>query len=177
MPFPTIQTKQLQLIELKEEHLPALFEQYSNPEAMQYWDGFPHKDLADTKKLLDHLIERDKTGTSIWWGIELRQSGELIGSMGYNRYAANGLAVIGYMLNQKYWHQGLMTEALTAFIKFGFEELKVHRIEAHVTPGNVLSEKLLLKLGFMNEGLLREREFFKGAYQSLIIYGKLVSDK
>lgn len=177
MSFPLIEIDRLQLIGLTEDHINDLFEQYSDEEAMKYWDGFPHKDHQETVKLVQRLDERYKTGNSIWWGIKFKGTHKIIGSLGYNRFAPNGLAVIGYMLNRKYWQQGIMTEAVTGMVKFGFEELKVHRIEAHVTPGNTVSERLLLKLGFMREGLLREREFYKGTHQSLIIYGKLESDK
>lgn len=58
MSFPLIKTDRLQFIELTEEHINDLFEQYSDEEAMKYWDGFPHKDTEETHKLVKRLRER-----------------------------------------------------------------------------------------------------------------------
>ncbi len=62
-----------------------------------------------------------------------------------------------------YWHQGYMSEALRAMLAYGFETLELNRIEALVMPENEASAILLLRLGFSEEGVLREYAFFKGA--------------
>jgi ribosomal-protein-alanine N-acetyltransferase len=177
--FPEIETERLKLIQPDERHLQDLFEIYSDEESMEYWDSYPQQNMEDAKKLLGIFADRYTKGTALDWVIVLKEEGaapKVIGTISYNRYAENGLGVIGYILNTKYRHQGLMAEAARAFIQFGFEQLKLHKIEAHVMPGNDTSEKLLIKLGFMKEGLLREREFFKGRHQSFYVYGKLVTD-
>lgn len=62
-----------------------------------------------------------------------------------------------------------MTEALKAIISFGFKKLGLNRIEAVVQPENVISKNLLNKMGFKEEGLLREYRFFKGNYVNLLM--------
>lgn len=170
-------TPRLRLISLEDKHLDDLFSIYSDEETMRYWDDFPHKDHTKTKELLELLQNRINNQTGISWGIILnKKSNNIIGTISYNRYSKNGLATIGYILSRNFWNKGLMSEALAEFIEYGFSNLGIHRIEAHVEPGNVASEMLLLKVGFKKEGLLRERHFYKGSYQNLIIYGLLRTD-
>ena len=78
---------------------------------------------------------------------------------------------------KSYWNRGIITEAVRAVNYFGFNTLKIHRIEAGVTPGNIVSEKVLLKSGFIKEGTIREREFWKGKHQTYWFYSKLSTDK
>jgi ribosomal-protein-alanine N-acetyltransferase len=70
-----------------------------------------------------------------------------------------------------------MTEALKLIIHYGFATLKLNRIQALVIPGNKPSVRLLLKLGFQEEGLLREYAFFKGRYHDLICYSLLSRER
>ncbi len=70
-------------------------------------------------------------------------------------------AIIGYELKREHWGQGYIPEALHAMIKYGFAELQLNRLEAFVIPGNERSFKVLSKLGFVEEGILREYGFWK----------------
>lgn len=65
--------------------------------------------------------------------------------------------------------QGYMQEALSAAIKFGFTQMKLHRIEALVHPENARSLHLLHKLGFKQEGILRDYFYLDGKF-----YGHMV---
>jgi len=67
-------------------------------------------------------------------------------------------AGIGYELGHVFWRKGIMTEALTAIIGLGFKVMGLNRIEAVVMPENEPSLRLLAKLGFYNEGILKEYE-------------------
>ncbi len=177
--FPEIETARLRIIQPEERHLQDLYAVYSDEECMRYRDDYPQQHPEETKKLLAIFAERHAKKSALDWCIALKDSTtehKVIGTFAYNRYAENGLGVIGYVLNRAYQHKGMMTEVLEAMIQFGFEQLKLHKIEAHVLPGNDFSEKLLLKLGFVKEGLLREREYFKGKHQSFYVYGRLLSD-
>ena len=62
---------------------------------------------------------------------------------------------------------------MTLLIRFAFEQLDLHRIEADPDPQNAASIKLLLKQGFKREGLLRERYFLNGEPQDAEYYGLL----
>ena len=75
-----------------------------------------------------------------------------LGTIGYNNFSEKHRANLGYDLQSIYSNKGYMTEAIEAVVEFGFNNLNVNRIEAEVMIGNIQSEKLLLKLGFHNEG-------------------------
>ncbi len=176
MEFPVLKTTRLELVRLEEEHLEDMHAIYQDEESMLYWDDFPHKDVSETREIFDLLAERITEGTGLCWGMKLKGGKELIGTISYNRYRKGGLATIGYILARKHWGKGMMTEALVEAVRYAFEGLEVHRIEAHVQPGNVASEKVLSKLGFQKEGLLRERHYYKDKHQDMIVYGLLRTD-
>lgn len=72
--------------------------------------------------------------------------------------------------------QGYGTEILKALVKFGFEDMNLNRIEAFVTPGNDASIILLKKVGFLQEGIVRERDLIKGKLEDGVIMAMLKSD-
>ena len=78
------------------------------------------------------------------------------------------------MLVRSRWGQGLMSEVLPMLVRFGFEQLGLHRIEARVEPEHGASVRLLRKLGFTDEGLLRERTLHAdGSRAGLALLGLL----
>ena len=67
-----------------------------------------------------------------------------------------------------------MTEALAAIIEFGFREVGLNRVQAVLMPGNVASVKLLEKLGFRREGVLRQYENWgEKGYVDLLMFALL----
>lgn len=66
-----------------------------------------------------------------------------------------------------------MKEAITAVLRYGFQEMNLNRIEALIDPDNLTSVKLLEKFNFVREGLLREYEYGKGKFDDVFIYGLL----
>lgn len=88
------------------------------------------------------------------WACVLKASGDYIGRCGLYATVQGearipGEAVLGYYLRREFWGQGLATEAVRAFVTFGFEELKLNRIVSTVQEGNESSLHILKKLGFV----------------------------
>ncbi|SEK25191.1 GNAT family N-acetyltransferase [Paenibacillus sp. OK003] len=71
------------------------------------------------------------------------------------------IPLIGYKLTPEYWHQGIMTEVVEKVIEYGFNNLGLNRIEAFVEPENVGSRKVLEKIGFREEGILKGNYYWK----------------
>lgn len=69
---------------------------------------------------------------------------------------------IGYFLSESNWNNGIATEAIKIFLKYLFETVDVNRIQAEVMPKNKNSRKALLKNNFINEGIIREANFWPG---------------
>jgi len=82
-------------------------------------------------------------------------------------------ADLGYAFHRAHWGKGYATEAARAMLKFGFGELKLHRIWATCDPENVASAKVLEKAGMRLEGRFREYKFIKGAWRDALFYAIL----
>lgn len=78
-------------------------------------------------------------------------------------------ADLGYDLRPEYWNSGIMTEALGAVIDFTFNKIQVNRIEASVSNENNASIRVLEKLGFVKEGVLRKRSYWGGSYHDMVM--------
>ena len=113
------------------------------------------------------------------WAVTLKEDTErLIGTAGFNVWHTwNNSAEIGYDLARAHWGRGLMVEALEPIIDFGFTRMALNRIEADATVGNHASSRVLEKLGFHREGLLRQRGYWKGSYHDVWLYSLLTNDR
>lgn len=102
---------------------------------------------------------------SIYWAIALKDTNQVIGTCGYNLWSrTHDRAEISYDLAREYWGQGLMTSVLRLIIKYGFEQMKLKRIQATVVLENKGSIRVLQKLGFKDEGILRKYNCLRGKY-------------
>ena len=168
--FPQIETPRLLLRELRREDAEAVFRLFSDPAVMRYHDMDVFTSGEQAQALIERQRQRFEQKERFRWGLALKEPDTIIGTGGYvawNRMWYH--AELGYNLASPYWGQGLMTEALRAMISFGFERMGLHRIEAEVMPENEASLRLLRKLGFVAEGVLRERSFWKRAFHDLVM--------
>lgn len=178
--MPTLVTARLVLRPIRpEEDLTAIYSLFADYRVARYTDTGPFTSESDAAEVMDWIeqIYHDKTGMR--WAITIRDNndGMLVGTCGYNVWGRrNNVAEIGYDLAHEYWGRGLMTEGLTAMLEFGFRHMALHRIEADVTVGNEASARVLDKLGFLEEGLLRQRGYWRGEYHDLRFFGLLRSE-
>lgn len=175
--FPELETKRLQLRELKLNDAEDLFEVFSNPKVMKYYNLYPFDSLAQAKELIRNYLDAFAEQKLLRWGLEHKEKEKIIGSCGiYDWHQSFCRATIGYELGTRYWEQGFMSEALTEVIRFGFRQMRLNRIQALVEPPNDASRQLLTSLGFQEEGLLRNYMFYKGEYRDLVMYSLLRED-
>lgn len=108
------------------------------------------------------------------FGVILKETGRVIGVTGLkNVDHKSSCAEIGYWLGKNYWRRGLATEAVRLVLKFGFKELKLHRIYAHTFEKNIASRQVLEKCGFRIEGIMREALFKQNRRHNMLNYGIL----
>ena len=109
----------------------------------------------DAKGWIAKNLKEAKKGkpTEVNFVIDIR--GGVAGSVGFSKIDGHK-AEIGYWLGEKYWGQGVMTEAVKLVTKFGFKKLKFKRIYAYVFPWNKASMRVLEKVGYKLEGILRK---------------------
>lgn len=107
-----------------------------------------------------------------------KKTNRVIGRSGFhNWYIHHYRAEIGYkMLDDNYLRQGYMTEANEAIISYGFEQMGLNRIEAYIGTDNIASYKLLMRFGFMQEGILREHYFINNRIEDSICFSLLKSE-
>ncbi len=171
--FPVLETSRLRLREMTAADAAAVFRIFSDDDVTRFYDF----DTFTTEQQAAELIARQRNrfdkGDALRWGITQRHSDEVIGTVGLVINSQNGLGGLGYDLARPYWRKGIMSETLSIVIRFAFRTVKVNRLQALVMPGNVASAALLDKLGFLEEGTLREYSFFKGRYQDLRCFSLL----
>jgi len=176
--FPQIETNNLVLREMELSDAEAIFKIYADNDVTKYIDLETATDLAQAKFLVNRRVELFRSGQRIRWGIARKDDNIIIGSCGFTQWDKNfHRAVIGYELAKKHWRKGIMTEALEAVIYFGFQRMELNRIEALVMLENIASMTLLEKLGFQEEGILREYGYWKGKFHDLKMFSLLKRDK
>jgi ribosomal-protein-alanine N-acetyltransferase len=131
---------------------------------------------GEAQKFIDWFKNRFKENAGIRWGISLKGQDNIIGTIGFNNFNKRHRANIGFDLQSDFWNNGYLTEALKAVIEFGFRNLDINRIEAEVMQGNIASEKVLTKIGFKNEGVLREWMYWNEKHYDMTMFSLLQSD-
>ncbi|MFP7296181.1 GNAT family N-acetyltransferase [Neobacillus niacini] len=157
MNFPILETERLKLVHITQDYAEKLFEIFSLEEVTKYYgsDSFTSKEEAS--KLIDMFQKGFYEKRSIRWGMILKKEETFIGTLGLNGLQLkNKKTEIGYELHPNYWRNGYASEAIKEVITYSFCDLELNRIGAVVFPENKASLKLLEKLGFMKEGLLRD---------------------
>jgi len=92
----------------------------------------------------------------LWLAVTLRSDGRQIGGAGLRLDPEHQHAELGYWLGAPYWGQGYATEAARELVRYGFEDLNLHRIFASHFHHNPTSGRILRKLGMRHEGCQRQ---------------------
>ena len=108
--------------------------------------------LDDAKAFINKIEKLLSEGNSHFWVVSFKNGAELIGTLSlWNLDKEHNSAEIGYELLPAYYGKGIMTEALPAVLEFGFNTLKLSKIEAWTHESNIRSSALLLKFGFTRD--------------------------
>ena len=165
---PEIETPRLILRRMRKTDSADMYEYARDPAVSEYLLWQPHESEAYTRRYLNYLQTRYRAGDFHDWAVVWRDADKMIGTCGFTsfRLDANS-AEIGYVLNRSYWGMGVAPEAVRAVLRFGFLELRLHRIEAHYMIGNDRSRRVMEKVGMTYEGTQRDSLFVKGRYVSV----------
>lgn len=174
--FPNLHTDRLELVEIGQAHLGDIFKLFSDNKVTQFYNVTTLTNEIEAKKFIDWFHSRFKDKAGIRWGISLKGHKNIIGTIGFNNFSKQHRANIGYDLQSEFWNKGYLTEVLKTVVEFGFKELEINRIEAEVMQGNVASEKVLAKIGFKNEGVLREWMHWNDKHYDMTMFSLLQSD-
>lgn len=181
MAFPSIPpelvTERLLLRMHHDGDIDALYALFTDPRTMRYWGSPPWTEPAQADAMLARGAAGFAAREAIRFALVRREGGAMVGSCTlFAIDAQNRRAEMGYILAPEAWGMGLMHEALGALLDWGFGPLGLHRVEADVDPRNVASVKALERLGFMREGLLRQRWQVAGEISDSIFLGLLAPE-
>ena len=176
-PFPTLTTQRLLLREMTLTDALALQHLRSKPDVMQYINRPLMHTVEEAEKMIGIITKAWRENEGITWCICLKdEPGELVGTIGFWRIdKENDRAEIGYMLEPHLHGKGVMFEALQKVLDYGFKEIKLHSVEAHLDPRNIASAKLLEKAGFVQEGYFRENYKLRDNFADTAVYSLLTS--
>lgn len=169
-----LETERLYLRKFEEADLDFVYTHFSSSDVSKYlYDNEPPRDIDGAKAILEWCTDFSSEH-HVRWCIVSKESMEQMGTCGFHAYdKINNAAEIGYDLSSAYWSQGYMSEALTRMLSLGFAELNLHRVYAYVSVSNNRSNRLLEKLGFRHEGLIRDKHLFRGKYYDHNLYSLL----
>jgi ribosomal-protein-alanine N-acetyltransferase len=172
--FPVLETAKLVLRQPSKRDVRGLYRVSQDADVMRYYGMEPFQTEQQALDELNWFNQSFHDSTGLRWIIAETNQGGYIGDLGYHKLSAqHSRAEVGYRLARAYWRRGIMTEALSKVLEYGFNMMALNRVEALVDPRNEASFKLLLKLGFSREGVLREYEYEKGAFIDLLMMSLL----
>lgn len=175
--MPKLETERLILRPMRVSDAPHMFEYAKDPDVTRYLLWRPHPDMAHTRSYLEYLAGRYRLGMHYEWAVILKSEDRMIGTCGFAAVdCPNNKAEIGYVLNPRYRGKELMPEAVRRVLRFGFDMMGLHRIEARYMIGNDASRRVMDKVGMTFEGIARDGMLVKGAYRDIGICAILSSE-
>ena len=173
--LPDIETERLYLRQRLVSDAKEIFAYASLPEVT--WPaGFPPAEsVEEEENYLENIMPKRWIEQKIpsGYGICLKGTDEVIGSIDFNHRHADDVLEMGYLLHPDYWGQGIVTEAARALINLAFKELGLHKIELTCFGYNLQSQRVAEKLGFTLEARIRDRKDAQGNRCDDLRYGLL----
>lgn len=162
--FPEFEFDQYKLRQISKSDAENYFFYMNHPKVSEFIN------VTNTVKSIEHARSELEywgglftTKRGVYWGIALKDTNTLIGTAGYNSLMLlNRKCEISYDLDYEHWGKGVMTKTLRFILQYSFNVLMLKRIQATVVKTNKRSIKLLDKLGFQREGILRNYETIDG---------------
>ena len=157
----TLETERLILRRFTPEDAEAMFNNWASDEEVTKYLTWPaHANVDVSRKVLDSWLENYEKPDYYNWAIVLKACGQPIGSMvAVSLDDRIGKAHIGYCMGKRWWHRGIMSEALGAVMEFLFHEVGMLRLEARHDPKNPHSGAVMGKCGMKCEGTLRQSDW------------------
>ena len=175
--LPVLETEDLVLRKPLRRDAKDIFRYASDEQVARYVLWEPHRSLAETRGFIRELRSRIRAGCPSSWAVVLRETGTVIGTIGFVWYSAeNHSAELGYSFAREYWNRGFATQALKAVIDVSFRSLPLNRLEAQHDVRNPASGRVMQKSGLRQEGILRGRILNKGEYVDVALWSILRSD-
>jgi ribosomal-protein-alanine N-acetyltransferase len=175
--IPRIETERLMLRAVFPSDAHDIFQLLSDPKVAKHHELDPFETVDQAHSLISHFTKWFQNDQAVRWAIVRKDDGELIGTCCFDTFHPKYQSVnVGYNVRSNRWGQGYATEAVHKIIDFAFTNGivgPVNRIQAITVPANIASEKVLEKLGFEKEGLMRQYAYWKGEFHDMNLFSLL----
>jgi RimJ/RimL family protein N-acetyltransferase len=172
--LPRLDGERIRLRGFRDADLAGLYALHSDPQVMRYWSFPAWTELDQARGYFARALAARDPERMLCWVIAAREDDRLIGTATlFAIDRAQGRAEVGYALESAHWGRGYAQEALRLVLRHAFEGLGLRRLEADIDPRNRGSCKLVERLGFVREGLLRERWQVGDEISDSALYGLL----
>lgn len=171
---PRLSTPRLKLRDVTAADADALFAQHSSKHVLRYWDSPPWQERAQAERFIARSAEIARDDLGVRLAVERRADGRFIGWCcinGWNREFRR--ATLGYCFGEQAWGHGFGTEAAGALLDWAFAAMDLNRVQAEADTRNGASIRVLEKLGFIREGLMREDTIVEGEVSDSFVFGLL----
>jgi ribosomal-protein-alanine N-acetyltransferase len=170
-----LQTERLTLRPLEACDVAAMHGLMSDAEVMAFWDVPEVDDIALTKVILEAQIRDMEIGRAYYWSMIARGTGTFVGCCDISDIDRwHHRAEVGFVIARPFWSEGYGFEAMQAVMTHAAQGLHLRRLSARTHLGNVRSVRLLEKLGFEEEGVLRGYIARAGERRDCVIFGLLL---
>ena len=177
MKFPELETERLHLVEIGRQHSESLFDILSRDEVTRYGGIETLLRLEESYQIINSFRSSYINERGIQWGVVLKDTGKFIGTVGLNQLnKSNKRAELGYEVHPDYRRKYFTCEAVREVLRYSFQELELHRIAALAFPNNFASTNLLKKVGFLEEGKLRDFIYLNNQSQDVLIFSLLKAE-
>ena len=174
-----LKSKRLHIRELTSADIDNVHELHSLPETDEFNTlGIP-ENIQTTENILTEwlILQKQEPRISYVFSIDKTENNNFVGLIAINLGKTNyKTAEVWFKIHKDHWRKGYTTEALTRLLDFGFNDLKLHRIEAGCAVENIASIKTLEKVGFTREGMKRKKLPIRGEWKDNFFYGILEED-
>ncbi|OAB29620.1 acetyltransferase [Paenibacillus macquariensis subsp. defensor] len=175
--FPVLETERLKLREITKDDAEGIFACFSNDNVTRYYGQETLQNIEQAEKFVDFFSNNYNEKRGIRWGIERKETKGIIGTIGFNAWSPkHKRAEIGYEIHPSQSRKGYISEAVSKVLEYGFDVMDLTRIGAVVFIDNEASNKLLTKMGFQKEGVLRDYMYQNGIAHDTYVYSLLKND-
>ncbi|THD12945.1 hypothetical protein B1808_10570 [Pseudofulvimonas gallinarii] len=172
--MPRLEAQRVYLRALTPADSDDLYAVFSDPRAMRYWSSPPMTDPAQASGYIEQILAWFAGRGGMQWGIASPGDDRVIGTVTLFLFSPeHRRCEVGFILSPDRWGRGLASEAVSRALAWTFDTLGMERVEADVDPRNEPSQRLLERLGFQHEGLMRERWRVAGETQDGLVMGLL----
>lgn len=164
--FSTLQTERLILRPVQPDDAEAMFDYLRDEETVRFITVPPVKTVTEViENSIQSYFMLDPIGK---WAIVYDQ--KMVGTIDLRLNKVHRQAEIGYVLNKRYWGQGIMPEAAQAILAVGFDQLQLVRIFSEHDTRNPKSGRVMTKIGMQQEGVALKSQIIKGEIVDMVHY-------